>query len=186
MELEQEFHYAHPSSKIKINQIYNSSFYGSPLWNLFGAGAHRLESSYNRFVKNALDLPYATHRAFIEPLSGSKLLKIILIQRFLGFLRKVDDSKKAALIMLKNEAINDVRSITGKNCRNIMLYSGKSCIEEVLRCDMKNLAYHAMEVVDWWKVELISELINIRSDCIEVPGLEIEEVEKMIENVCTG
>ena len=51
MELEQEFHYAHPSSKIKINQIYNSSFYGSPLWNLFGAGAHRLESSYNRFVK---------------------------------------------------------------------------------------------------------------------------------------
>ena len=70
--------------------------------------------------------------------------------------------------MLKNEAINDVRSITGKNCRNIMLYSGKSCIEEVLRCDMKNLAYHAMEVVDWWKVELISELINIRSDCIEV------------------
>ena len=67
-----------------------------------------------------------------------------------------------------------------------MLYSGKSCIEEVLRCDMKNLAYHAMEVVDWWKVELISELINIRSDCIEVPGLEIEAVEKMIENVCTG
>ena len=35
-ELSQEFHYAHPSTKVRINNIFNTHFYGSPLWELFG------------------------------------------------------------------------------------------------------------------------------------------------------
>jgi len=46
-ELTQEFYYAHPLTKVKINNIFNSSFYGSPLWNLFGKEAVRLEKSWN-------------------------------------------------------------------------------------------------------------------------------------------
>ena len=34
-ELNQEFHYAHPLSKVKINKFFNTHFYGSQLWNLF-------------------------------------------------------------------------------------------------------------------------------------------------------
>ena len=69
IELNQEFFFAHPFTKIKVNKIYNSHFYGSPLWNLFGSGALRIESSYNRSVKIMLDLPYATHRSLIQPLT---------------------------------------------------------------------------------------------------------------------
>ena len=35
-ELCQEFYFAHPKSKVQINNIYNTSFYGCVLWNLFG------------------------------------------------------------------------------------------------------------------------------------------------------
>ena len=35
MELIQEFSFAHPDTKLKVNQIYNYHFTGSPLWNLF-------------------------------------------------------------------------------------------------------------------------------------------------------
>ena len=46
-EFMQEFYFAHPLTKIRINNIFNSSFYGSPLWNLFGYEANRLEKSWN-------------------------------------------------------------------------------------------------------------------------------------------
>ena len=42
-ELMQEFHFAYPLTKIKIDNIFNSYFYGSSLWNLFGSEAERLE-----------------------------------------------------------------------------------------------------------------------------------------------
>ena len=34
-EIFQEFHFGHPDSKCKVNNIYNSQFNGSPLRNLF-------------------------------------------------------------------------------------------------------------------------------------------------------
>ena len=42
-ELIQEFHFAHASTLIKINNSFNTSFYGSVLWDLFGTEAKRLE-----------------------------------------------------------------------------------------------------------------------------------------------
>ena len=38
-EINQEFHFSHPNTKIKINSIYNSHFTGSCLWNLFSREA---------------------------------------------------------------------------------------------------------------------------------------------------
>ena len=68
-----------------------------------------------------LDLPYATHRSLFEPLTDVKHVKIILIQRFLWFMDKIDTSDKNALKMLKEAAMHDVRSVTGRKFRNIML-----------------------------------------------------------------
>ena len=131
IKLNQEFSFAHPATKIKLNQIYNSHFSGSPLWNLFGPGALGIESTYNKSVKVMLDLPFATHRNLIQPLTGEKHVKLILIRRFLGFMDKIGKSGKAALKMLMSEAKKDARSVTGSNFRNIMLLVGKSHVDEV-------------------------------------------------------
>ena len=45
-ELIQEFHFADPSTKIMINNILNTSCYGSQLWDLFNNEAERLEKSH--------------------------------------------------------------------------------------------------------------------------------------------
>ena len=131
IELNQELWCAHPATKIQANRIYNSSYYGSPLWNLFGPGALSMESSYNRSVKVMLDLPHATHRSLIEPLTGEMHVKLLMIRRFLGFMDKVRHFGKLALKMLQREAVKDVRSVTGSNYRNIMLLTGKTRIEDV-------------------------------------------------------
>ena len=61
MELNQKFYFAHPETRFRINQIYNSHYSSSPLWDLFGNGARKIESRYNRSVKIMLGLPYNSH-----------------------------------------------------------------------------------------------------------------------------
>ena len=98
IELNQEFSFAHPSTKLKVNQIYNSHYSGSPLWNLFSKGSLGIESSYNRSVKVMLDLPYATHRSLIQPLTGATHVKLVLIKYFLDLLRRSGNLQRKLLI----------------------------------------------------------------------------------------
>ena len=51
-EVTQEFHYADSSTKIKINNIFNTSFYGSQLWDLFSKEAERLEKILEHLTTN--------------------------------------------------------------------------------------------------------------------------------------
>ena len=184
IELNQEFYFAHPSTKVNLNQIYNSHHSGSPLWDLFGHGAASLEATYNKSVKVMLDLTYATHRSLIEPLTDVKHVKIILIQRFLGFMDKIDTSDKSALKMLKEEAMHDVRSVTGRNFRNIMLLAGKSCIDHVRKGSF-NWSYFPLDEDDKWKVGMIKEIIDAKNDVMEVPGFEQDELETILLHLCT-
>ena len=138
-----------------MNQIYNSHYTSSPRWNLFGSGADRIEGSYNRSVKIMLDFPYATHINLIEPLTGQKHVKKVLINRFLSFMEKIASSGKKAVNMLMETSKQDVRSITGKNYRNIMLLTGKSTVGEVTRVDAEKIEYCPLDDEDKWKVNAI-------------------------------
>ena len=97
IELNQEFYFAHPFTKLTVNKIYNSHYSGSPLWNLFGPGSKSIETSYNRSVKIMLDLPFVTHRS----LTGSRHVRMVLMSRDLGFMEKISKSGKKVVNMLK-------------------------------------------------------------------------------------
>ena len=91
-ELNQEFHFAHPKTKIELNRIYNGHFTGSPLWDLFSRETEMLCNSWNKSVRLMLGVPLNTHRYFLEPLSGLKHLKFPLTTRFLNFLSQIKKS----------------------------------------------------------------------------------------------
>ena len=55
--LSQEFSFAHPSTKNKINGIYNFHFTGSQLWSLNCREMEKLESTYNKSIKVIFDMP---------------------------------------------------------------------------------------------------------------------------------
>ena len=100
IELNQEFSAVDPFTKLKLNKIYTSHSYGSPLWNLFSTNAVQLETSYNRSVKVMLDLPFGTQRNLIEPITSAEHMKIILTRKFLSFIDRIKNSMMAPLIML--------------------------------------------------------------------------------------
>ena len=75
--INQEFYFAHPSTRLKVNTIYNSHFTGSQLWILGCREIEKLHSTYNKSIKIMFELPLATH-----------LIKL-LVKRFLSFIEKI-------------------------------------------------------------------------------------------------
>ena len=59
-ELCQEFYFTDPNLKIQINNLFNTSFYGSVLWDLFGAEVLRLEKTWNVSLRKMLNIPRQT------------------------------------------------------------------------------------------------------------------------------
>ena len=119
-EFNQEF-YSNSSTKIMINNIFNSRFYGSQIWDLFSDEAIRLEKLWNISLRILLGIPRNTHRYFIEPLSGTTHIMLSLFKRFLNFINLIKNSLKGIL--------NNCQSTTGCNLRKLLLLTEKKHIE---------------------------------------------------------
>ena len=91
-EINEEFGFAHPSSKVKINNIFNTRFYGSVLWNLFMKEAERIEKTWNISQRVMLRLNFKAHGYFIEPLSGTKHIIFSLYKRLIRLVQKFESS----------------------------------------------------------------------------------------------
>ena len=180
MELNQEFSFAAHDTKIRINNIYNSSWYGSALWDLFSPASVKIESAYNRSMKVSMKLHYATHRELIEPISQSRHVKLIFIKRFLHMITQIRSSTKPILKCLLSASELDTRSTTGRNLRNIMLLLDKCSIQEILLTDIENLLYCEVPEERKWRVELVELFLMER----EQEGLDEDDLE-LLDWLCT-
>ena len=59
-EIRQEFYFAHYRTKIWINNVFNTSFYGAPLWDYSSRCFEMLEKTWNVSARVMLDLPRET------------------------------------------------------------------------------------------------------------------------------
>ena len=183
--LNQEFYFAHPMTKIKVNNIYNCHFSGSQVWNLFSPGATSFEGTFNRSVKVMADLPYPTHRYLIEPLVGCHF-KTKLIKSYLSFIKRVRESCKPVLRQLYQLASTDVRTVTGSNLRNILLLTNKTQVDELEPSMVDNIPYHKIEEQDMWKISMVKELMDIKQgDRLAPEGWSLEDLENIMDFVCT-
>ena len=185
-ELNQEFYFSHPSTRFQVSQIFCSHFTGSPLWNIFSDDAVKMESSWNVNIKIAFDLPFATHRSLIKPITGTSHIKEILVKRFLSFLNQIKNSPKQMPKHILNTIKLDVRSTTGSNLRNILLLTNKSNIDKLELLDFKCVNYHPIKKEDDWKPGIILEITDVKFNQLEVDGFSFEELEEILDYVCTS
>ena len=145
-----------------------------------------LNPGYPKYCYGMLDLPYATHRSLIEPLTGERHVRKVLISRYLGFMEKISSSNKRAVKMLMETAKKDVRSITGHNFRNIMLLVGKSSVESVKQEDVDKIEYFPLDETERWKIDVIKEIIDVKSSTLDIAGFALEELEEILTYLCTS
>ena len=178
-ELNQEFHYAHHCTKIWANNVYNSSFYGAPLWDMFNRDFEKIEKSWNVSHRIMLSLPRKTHRYFIEPLSGTKHVVKSIRKRFLNFVAGIRRSRKEVLRRMMRTIERDCRSTTGRNMRKLELLSSHGKLE--VTCDAP---YMEIPVGEEWKIAIAKEIVDLIDGNLTVPNLSPDELAEITESVC--
>ena len=180
----QEFYFAHPESKVKLNNIYSGHWTGSQLWKFGSKELDKLEGTYNKSVKIMYDLPWATHRYLIEPLTGLPHVRRIWVKRYLSFVKMIRNSRKPSVIQLLDTVLRDVRLTTGSNLRTIMLLTDKNSIED-LEFGKVDVKYHEIQESEAWRVDFIREVVDVKIGDLVVPGFDLEELEFIQEQLCT-
>ena len=127
----QEFHFAHPSTLVNVNNIYNTHFYGSRLWNLFSKEVNKIEKSWNVSKLNIYKLHRKTYKYLIEPITGTRHIIFSLYKRFIKFTKAISSSKKSTMKEITECVKYDCQSTTCRNLRKLMLCFGKDKIEDL-------------------------------------------------------
>ena len=182
-ELMQEFHFAYPLVKVKINNIFNSYFYGSSLWDLFGTEATRLEKSWNVSQRIMLKLPYNSHMYFVEPLSETTHIIFCLYGRFLKFVDSISKSEKKALKNMLDHVKYDCRTTTGSNLRRMMILAGKTSVHELTSWSFKGHKYKNIPPGEEWRISCAKEMLEVLSGEMSVNSFNREEIEEMMNHV---
>ena len=80
----------------------------------------------------------------------------------------------------------DVRSTTGRNLRQILLQTDKLSVDHLVKDDISGLQYHPTLPGDKWKEGFVKEILDLRSNKLEIEGFDEEELECILENICVG
>ena len=185
-EIIQEFYFAHPKTKIEMNEIYNSHFTGSPLWDLFCRESDMLFNTWNKSIRLMSDVSIRTHRYFLEPLAGKRHLKIILMKRFLNFVQQIEKSPKVLPKHLLQTIRNDTRSTTGSNLRNILLLTRKDDNNKLVPHDALEIQYEPILDENRWKIDMTKELIDAKWGEATIENLSTAEIDEVLEHICTS
>ena len=142
-----------------------------------------MEGSFNKNIKITYDLPYATHRNILPVISGVKPLRMTLAKRLIAFTDRIKKSDKSVLKQILGLVESDVRTVTGKNLRSILLLTDKSRIDQLHPSDMEIMSYYGEP--EQWRVVSISEVLQMRAGELELPdGWRKEELQQIMEAAC--
>ena len=101
-------------------------------------------------------------------------------------MEKISRSEKKAIKMLMETAKNDVSSVTGQNLRNIMLLVGRTSVDELDKKDAENVKYYPIDKADIWKVDAIKEMVEVKSERLEIEDFYPDELEDILNDLCTS
>ena len=110
VETRQAFSFASPAEIIRALQVYNSSHYGSMLWDMEGEAACQYFNSWNTAIKLAWDRPSKSWH--VVPCGTSSSMTDILA-RYSKFFKGLCNKPSREVAVLANLIARDRRSVTG-------------------------------------------------------------------------
>ena len=137
-------------------------------------------------IKMIWDLPFATHKRFLESLNDIPHLQSMLHGRYIGFIENLSVTKKQHLKTLYNLCIGDQSCNTGQNMSYLLklyeandqrkLFSQKHAI--------KTKRIHPLLEDETWKMEMIEEMCLVKMGFIEGEDEE-KDINTFLEIICT-
>ena len=183
----QEFHFVAPLTFMELLNIYGTSFYGSSLWDLYSQEVDRIYKSWNVTVRNVFDLPWSAHRYFIESVSGCLHPKTLLSSRYTKFAGSLSSTMKTSVRYMANLARADNRTLLGRTLGKIRDECGVDSISMMTPKDVKDkLKYVAVSQAESWRIDILKELLDVRTNKSDITDLSRNQISTMISDVCTS
>ena len=191
----QEFKYANPLVKSKINTIYNGNVYGSNLYDMNCDIWKQLINSFNVATRTIWGVPRETHRYIVGELAGRHMLTNMFTNR-IGFYKRLENSHKINVMSLFRTAANDLRTVTGSSLRKIR----NECVELGLLNDDSNTlsldigqfrkSHRQCQVPEneSFRISVLSDLLGLRTEYayFEDDQFVLDDIENMIEYICVS
>ena len=156
------------------------SFFGSSLYNLFSKEAERLYTTYNKMVRTTFMVPRETHRYFIEELTRSPHLKVLLSSRLVRFQELLLKSERISINLLAKMNSVDCRTVHGNNLNQIAKECKVNNIHLTSNIVKKNMNYKKVPTTEEWKIALVNELIQLRNGDLNLSNFDISELNEML------
>ena len=181
----QEFSFAAPKVKLKLVNIFASSFYGSGLWDLSSSACERLYKSWNVAVRLGYGVPPTTHRYLIEPMSAIPHAKTMLCSRLVGLKNQLIHSSKLVVRLMAMMSMDDKRTVLGKNLMNIRK---EIDVQSVLTCNLvkKYHKYFQVPEEEVWRLEYLDDLVDTDGRIKPIENFSEKDVKQLVSALCTA
>ena len=146
--------------------------------------AHQIMEHNSQYFIN---LPFATHKRFVESLTSVLHLQSDLNIRFIGFAEALKKSKKKEVQFLFNNCKFDKSCRFGQNLDFLLTEYKYNDLELLLMAkkEIKNTRVNKLHENEEWKVNLIEEISLARKGLLTL-DLEEEIVEDLLLELCTN
>ena len=136
-------------------------------------------------MKIVFDLPFQTHKRFVESLSDVPHQQSILHGRYIGFVDNLSKSKKPEMSLLFNNCKINLQSNTGQNLKYLNGVYNTYSIEELIqeKHSIKKTRVNPLEHGEEWKPILINEICLAKMGFLDI-GFEEKLLEDLFTEVC--
>ena len=86
----------------------------------------------------------------------------------MSFISQIKKSTKQIPKQMLRLNREDVRSTTGCNLRSILRQTQKVHVDHLQTIDVLHLEYHPIKDEDKWKIDIIKEILGVKSNTLEV------------------
>ena len=109
----------------------------------------------------------------------------MLCSRYVKFLEAMKSCSKGSVRYLESLVHDDRRTLTGKTLTRM----ANDCDVERGSLDAKTakrMVFWKVPEEEQWRIPLLKELLDVRNGAGSIPGIEHEEVDMMINNICSS
>ena len=182
----QEFHFVDSPVFVKLLNLYASSFYGSNLWDLYSHDVDRIYKSWNVTMRNVFNLPWTTHRYWIEAVSDCPHPKTFLSSRYVKFAMSLTSCRKSSVRFLSSLCQEDNRTLLGRTLGKIATECGVEPSGLSPTTVKRSLGYFPVPDDQQWRVPLLLELLDVRSKKSTIENLTSDQILSIIDSICTS
>ena len=183
--LQQEFHFVSPQVKVKLYNIYTTSFYGSSLYDIYSSDCNKFFTAYNIAIRMCFNVPRQSHRYVIEKITKCHHPKTFMASRLVKFHSVLLTSQKSSVNLLAKLKEKDRRTVHGNNLANIAKDIDTPIDDLTTDLVKLNMKYFPVPVDQTWRLPFLEELLSARQDSCTIDNFDNNEISQMINHLCT-